>query len=77
VEVFPASEGFFAFQDTQQAEGLLLNTNSGIFFEFVRAAEIFNSHPARLTLSDVKVGENYAMIVNNNAVYGPIILEIP
>jgi hypothetical protein len=67
VEVFPASEGFFAFQDTQQAEGLLLNTNSGIFFEFVRAAEIFNSHPARLTLSDVKVGENYAMIVNNNA----------
>jgi len=67
VEVFPASEGFFAFQDTQQAEGLLLNTNSGIFFEFVRAAEIFNSHPARLTLSDVKVGENYALIVNNNA----------
>lgn len=67
VEVFPASEGFFAFQDSQQAEGLLLNTNSGIFFEFIPAAEIFHPNPARLTLGDVKVGENYALIVNNNA----------
>jgi hypothetical protein len=67
VEVFPASEGFFAFQDSQHAEGLLLNTNSGIFFEFVPAAEIFQRNPTRLTLSDVKVGENYALIVNNNA----------
>ena len=67
IEMFPASEGFFAFQDSQQAEGLLLNTNSGIFFEFVPAAEIFQSNPTRLTLSDVKVGENYALIVSNNA----------
>ncbi len=67
VELFPASEGFFAFQDSQDAEGLLLNTNSGIFFEFVPAAEIFSSDPTRLSLRDVKVGENYAMIVNNNA----------
>ncbi len=35
IELFPASEGFFAFQDSQKEEGLLLNTNSGIFFEFV------------------------------------------
>ncbi len=67
IEVFPASEGFFAFQDTQQAEGLLLNTNSGIFFEFIPAAEIFNENPTRLSLKDVKVGENYALIINNNA----------
>ena len=67
VELFPASEGFFAFQDSQDAEGLLLNTNSGIFFEFVPAAEIFSSNPTRLSLKDVKVGENYALIVNNNA----------
>jgi GH3 auxin-responsive promoter len=67
VEVFPASEGFFAFQDSQHAEGLLLNTNSGIFFEFVPAAEIFQPNPTRLTLADVKVGENYALIVSNNA----------
>lgn len=67
IETFPASEGFFAFQDSQHAEGLLLNTNSGIFFEFIPAVEIFNEHPTRLTLQDVKVGENYALIINNNA----------
>ena len=67
IELFPASEGFFAFQDSQEAEGLLLNTNSGIFFEFVPAGEIFNENPIRLSLKDVKVGENYAMIINSNA----------
>jgi hypothetical protein len=67
IETFPASEGFFAFQDTQGEEGLLLNTNSGIFFEFVPAAEIYNESPTRLSLRDVKVGENYALIINNNA----------
>lgn len=67
IETFPASEGFFAFQDTQTEEGLLLNTNSGIFFEFVPANEIFNENPTRLSLHDVKAGENYALIVNNNA----------
>jgi acyl-CoA synthetase (AMP-forming)/AMP-acid ligase II len=67
IELFPASEGFFAFQDSQKAEGLLLNTDSGIFFEFVPAAEIFNDTPTRLSLKDVKVGENYALIINNNA----------
>jgi len=67
IELFPASEGFFAFQDSQKAEGLLLNINSGIFFEFVPAGEIFNKNPTRLTLKDVKVGENYALIINSNA----------
>lgn len=67
VETFPASEGFFAFQDTLDKEGLLLNTNSGIFFEFVPAAEIFSERPTRLSLDQVKVGENYALIVNSNA----------
>lgn len=67
LETFPASEGFFAFQDTLDQEGLLLNTNLGIFFEFVPAGEIFNEHPTRLTLKDVKLGENYALIVNSNA----------
>ncbi|MBS1772769.1 MAG: GH3 auxin-responsive promoter family protein [Bacteroidetes bacterium] len=67
VETFPASEGFFAFQDTLDKEGLLLNTNSGIFFEFIPAGEIFNENPTRLSLADVKVGENYALIVNSNA----------
>lgn len=67
VETFPASEGFFAFQDSQHAEGLLLNTRSGIFFEFIPANEIFNEYPNRLSLRDVKIGENYALIINSNA----------
>lgn len=67
IETFPASEGFFAFQDTIENQGLLLNTDSGIFFEFVPADEIFNDNPTRLSLADVKVGENYALIVNSNA----------
>ncbi len=67
IELFPASEGFFAFQDSQNAAGLLLNTDSGIFFEFVPAAEINSDNPTRLSLGDVKVGENYAMIISSNA----------
>ncbi len=67
IETFPASEGFIAFQDTQNADGLLLNTDSGIFFEFIPASEIFNENPTRLQLKDVKVGENYALIINSNA----------
>ncbi|HEY0058581.1 MAG TPA: GH3 auxin-responsive promoter family protein [Flavisolibacter sp.] len=67
IETFPASEGFFAFQDSQNAEGLLLNTDSGIFFEFVPAGEIFDENPTRLSLQEVKVGVNYALIVTNNA----------
>jgi hypothetical protein len=67
IELFPASEGFFAFQDNYKEPGLLLNTNSGIFFEFIPAAEVFNDNPTRLSLEDVKVGENYALIISNNA----------
>jgi hypothetical protein len=67
IETFPASEGFIAFQDSLSAEGLLLNTNSGIFFEFIPASEIFAENPTRLGLEQVKTGENYALIINNNA----------
>ncbi len=67
IELFPASEGFFAFQDSQQETGMLLNSNSGIFFEYVPLAEINHANPTRLMLKDVKVGENYALIINSNA----------
>ncbi|SRR5258708_4670078 len=67
IETFPASEGFFAFQDSREEEGLLLNTNSGIFFEFIPAAEISSPNPTRLSLKDVKAGENYALVVSTNA----------
>ena len=67
IELYPASEGFLAFQDSQEADGLLLNTNSGIFFEFIPADEYFNDQPTRLSLRDVKVGVNYALVLSNNA----------
>jgi len=67
IETFPASEGFFAFQDSQKEEGLLLNTNSGIFYEFIPASQIFDENPTRISLHDVQPGENYALVINNNA----------
>jgi hypothetical protein len=67
IETFPASEGFFAFQDTREELGLLLNTNSGIFFEFIPAAEIGKENPIRFSLKDVKTDEHYALVVSNYA----------
>jgi hypothetical protein len=67
IETFPASEGFFAFQDSREEEGLLLNTNSGIFFEFIPAAELGKDKPGRLSLKDVKTGEHYGLVVSTNA----------
>jgi hypothetical protein len=67
IETFPASEGFFAFQDTLKEPGLLLNTNAGMFYEFVPTNEIGNETATRLSLSEVKTGENYALVVSTNA----------
>lgn len=67
IELFPASEGFFAFQENYKEQGLLLNTNSGIFYEFIPVNEIFNESPTRISLEDVIVGENYALIISTNA----------
>ncbi|MBM3915424.1 MAG: GH3 auxin-responsive promoter family protein [Sphingomonadales bacterium] len=67
IELFPASEGFFAFQDSQECEGLLLNTNSGIFFEFVPAEQLGQKDPQRISLADVQLGQQYALIINSNA----------
>ncbi len=67
IELFPASEGFFAFQDERNEQGLLLNTNSGIFYEFVPIAEMHLPHPKRLSLGEVVLGEQYALIINSNA----------
>ena len=67
VETYPASEGFIAYQDTQNNPGLLLNVNGGIFYEFVKAEEIFDANPRRIALADIEPGVNYALILNNNA----------
>lgn len=67
IETYPASEGFFAFQSSQKEEGLLLNVDSGIFFEFIPAEEIDKEQPTRLTLKEVEVGVNYALVISSNA----------
>lgn len=67
VETYPASEGFIAFQDEFPHQGLLLNINSGIFFEFVPLEEIHLENPTRLSIKDVEKGVQYALIINNNA----------
>lgn len=67
VETYPASEGFIAFQDDPNEKALLLNAHSGIFFEFTPADEIFSENPTRVSLQDVELGVNYALIINNNA----------
>ncbi len=67
IETYPASEGFIAYQDSQRAEGLLLLLNSGIFFEFVPTEEYFNDNPRRLSIEEVEIGKNYAVIINSNA----------
>ena len=67
IETYPASEGFIAYQDSQAAEGLLLLADSGIFFEFVPADQYFDEKPPRLSIDEVELGKNYAVIINNNA----------
>ncbi|WP_298149868.1 GH3 auxin-responsive promoter family protein [Flavobacterium sp.] len=67
IELFPASEGFFAYQDSQQEKGMLLLLNSGIFYEFVKADEFFTENPKRHTIGEVALGVNYVMIISTNA----------
>ncbi|MFM8833481.1 MAG: GH3 auxin-responsive promoter family protein, partial [Cytophagales bacterium] len=67
IETYPASEGFIAYQDSQRHEGLIMLLNSGIFFEFVPAEEYFNEKPRRLSIGEVELGKNYALVINNNA----------
>ncbi|BCY27818.1 GH3 auxin-responsive promoter family protein [Flavobacterium okayamense] len=67
IELFPASEGFFAYQDSQKEKGMLLLLNSGIFYEFVKADEFFNENPKRYTIGEVELGINYVLIISTNA----------
>jgi hypothetical protein len=67
IELYPASEGFFAFQDKQNEKGMLLQLNSGIFYEFIKADEFFEENPERITIEAVEVGVNYVMIISTNA----------
>ncbi|WP_396169433.1 GH3 auxin-responsive promoter family protein [Flavobacterium sp.] len=67
IELFPASEGFFAYQDSQKEKGMLLLLNSGIFYEFIKSDEFFSENPKRHTISEVELGVNYVLIISTNA----------
>jgi phenylacetate-coenzyme A ligase PaaK-like adenylate-forming protein len=71
IELFPASEGFFAYQDSQKEKGMLLLLNSGIFYEFIKSDEFFNdpdgSGPKRYTIGEVELNVNYVLIISTNA----------
>ncbi len=67
IELFPASEGFFAYQNSQTEKGMLLLLNSGIFYEFIKADEFFEENAKRITIANVEVGINYVMIISTNA----------
>jgi len=67
IETYPASEGFIAFQDSQKDKGLLLLADSGIFYEFIPADEFYNDNPTRLSLADVELDKNYALVLNTSA----------
>ena len=67
IELYPASEGFFAFQDKQGEKGMLLQLNSGIFYEFIEADQFFEENPKRITIKDVQLGVNYVMIISTTA----------
>lgn len=67
IELYPASEGFIAYQDSQTEKGMLLCVNHGIFYEFIPSEEFFNKNPTRISLADVEIGVNYVIILNTNA----------
>ncbi|MFD2164033.1 GH3 auxin-responsive promoter family protein [Paradesertivirga mongoliensis] len=67
IETYPASEGFIAYQDSQTDKGLLLLVDAGIFYEFIPSEEYFNENPTRLSLAEVELDKNYALILNTNA----------
>lgn len=67
IELFPASEGFFAFQDKPGRRGMLLRLDSGIFYEFIEVGAYFDENPKRLTLGEVECGVDYVMIISTNA----------
>ena len=67
IETFPASEGFFAYQDQLYSDDLLLQINSGIFYEFIDVKDLNKDNNKRVTVGDVKLDKNYALIISSNA----------
>ncbi len=66
-EVYPASEGFLAFADRGIGEGLRLQTDGGLFFEFVPVEDLDSETPHRFWLGTVEIGVNYAVVLSSPA----------
>ena len=67
IELFPASEGFFAYQDVPGERGLLLLVDNGIFYEFIKADNFREKNPKRYTLAQVELDINYVLILSTTA----------
>ena len=67
IETYPASEGFIAYQDNQNEKSLLLLVKAGMFYEFIPADQYYDEKPTRLSLGEVELNTNYALILNTNA----------
>ena len=67
IELFPASEGFFAYQNQQSDKGMLLLLDSGIFYEFIKSDEFFSESPKRYCIGEVELNTNYVLIISTNA----------
>ena len=67
IEFYPASEGFFAYQDSQKDSGLLLLLNHGIFYEFIVADTFYENQQTVHSLEEVSLGLNYVMIISTTA----------
>ena len=67
IEFYPASEGFFAYQNSQSDKGLLLLLNHGIYYEFIVASSFFEEKQEFHTLEQVQIGVNYVMIISTTA----------
>ncbi|MBD99553.1 MAG: hypothetical protein CMO34_06895 [Verrucomicrobia bacterium] len=67
IELYPASEGFIAYQDQEEGEGLLLLVDGGLFYEFIPVEEYGNEDARRLDLAEVELDKNYALVISSNA----------
>jgi hypothetical protein len=67
MEIYNASEGFFALQDQRNSEEMLLMLDYGVYYEFIPIENIEDENPKTITLDEVVVGKNYAMIISTNA----------
>jgi len=67
METYNASEGFFAIQDDPERNDMMLMLDYGIFYEFIPMKEFGNDNPTIITLQEVELGENYALVISTNA----------